>query len=356
MRKPALSFSIALILLAALSSCNGGSKPAGEPAPPQAKEIRKETRRGPFCFRVLVDKDSPSIAESIVLTIEAEAPEGYDLELPKFGEKLGEFGIRTYQDAPPRLTLDGRIVSRKVYTLDPFLSGDYVIAPMKATFRKRADAKIAGDGATGDAAPEEHELATEEITIRVHSLLEKDQKELTLNPIKGPLALPEGPASIRYILLALGVALAAGGAYFLFKRGRSGGGSLSATVIPAHELACRQLREIIDSGLVERGEIKLFFSKVSDVLRNYIENRFGIHAPKRTTEEFLLDISRDAPFTKDLQGLLTEFLQSCDLVKFAEHTPLADEISKAVESCKVFIQATRDDSEGQEPAAPEREK
>jgi hypothetical protein len=113
-------------------------------------------------------------------------------------------------------------------------------------------------------------------------------------------------------------------------------------VLPPHELAYRQLQEIIDERLIERGELKLFFSKISDVLRSYIENRFGIHAPKRTTEEFLSDIGRDASFPSDYKGLLVGFLQNCDLVKFAEHFPSPEEAAKAVDSCRAFVDATRD--------------
>ena len=351
-----LSFAAVFILLALPASCGGGNKPGGEPVPPRAKEIRKETRKGPFCVRILADKDSPSIAESVILTIEADAPKGYDAQLPRFGEKLGEFLIREYRDEPPRLTADGRIVVRKIYTLDPFLSGDYAIAPMKVTFRKKADTGTPSNAGTDEADPGEHEVESEEITIQVHSLLEKDQKEPTLNPIRGPLALPSGSIPTAYLLMGAVAAVVAGcGAYLFFKRKRRACGDLAATMIPAHELAARQLREILDSGFVERGEIKLFFSKISDVLRSYIENRFGIHAPKRTTEEFLLDISRDAPFPSDLKNLLMEFLRNCDLVKFAEHTPREDEISRAVESCMAFIQATREDLQSEETGTQEKE-
>ena len=356
MRSRSLSIGIAFFVLVLFTSCGGGSQPGDGSAPPPAKEIRREFRNGPFAVRLLADKDSPGIAESVVLTIEADAPEGYDAVLPGFGEKLGEFGIRDYRDEPPRLTPDRRIVSRKVYTLDPFLSGDYIIAPMKVTFHRKADSNTVAEGATGDAESGEHQVTTEEITIRVHSLLEKDQKEMALNPIRGPLTLPAGPFPARYVLLWVGAAAAiAVGTWFFLRKRRQAGDDLAVTVLPAHELAFRQLREILDSGLVERGEIKIFFSKVSDVLRCYIENRFGIHAPKRTTEEFFLDISRNAPFSDDMKGLLVEFMLNCDLVKFAEHTPLEHEIQGAFESCKAFIEATRDDLQRPGPGSPEKE-
>jgi hypothetical protein len=347
MRRPAVFLCAAVLLLPALlTSCRETSKPEAEGVAPQSSEIRKEACKGPVCVRVTADKASLSIAEDLVLTIEAEVAEGFEAELPRFGEKLGEFGIRNYREDPPRLTPHGKIVSGKIYTLEPFLSGDYTIAPMQARFREKLDGAAGGKIDANDDRPWDHEITTEAITIRVNSLLEKDHKDLALNPLKGPVGLPVKPFTVWTILLGLGVAgLIAGGAFFLLKRRRAANNLHPLPQSPAHELAYRQLQEIVDEKLVERGELKLFFSKISDVLRGYIENRFGIHAPRRTTEEFLSGISRGAPFAAEHQALLGDFLHDCDLVKFAEHDPAQEEIAKAIDSCRAFIEATRVDRE-----------
>ena len=345
-RLPFFRSLIVLISAAVLASCSGTGKPEPEASGPQGNAISKEYRRGPFCARLLADKDSLSIAESMLLTIEAEVEEGFEAELPKFGEKLGEFGIREYRDEPPRLTPEKKIISRKVYILEPFLSGDYVIAPMQVRFRKQADASAEDENGTRRGSLWPHEISTEEITIKVDSLLEKDQRELALNPIKGPVDLPAKPIPTLYVLLGLAVVgFAAGGVLLLYRRKRAANGHQKAPTLPPHELAYRQLQEILDEKLIERGESKLFFSKISDVLRGYIENRFGLQAPRRTTEEFLADISRNALFPAEHKGLLMAFLRDCDLVKFAEHTPSHEEITRAVDSCRAFIDATRRDAE-----------
>jgi hypothetical protein len=347
MRRPAFFLSLVVFLfVAVLGSCSGTGKPEAEIVKPKVDEIRKEYRKGPVCVRLAVDKDAVNIAESVLFTVEAEVEDGYEAELPRFGEKLGEFGIKDYREDPPRLTPEGKVLTRKSYTLEPFLSGDYTISPMQMRFRKKAG-ESAGVGTKSNAdAAWEHEITTDEITIKVNSLLQKDQKELTLNPIKGPVGLPAGFVSLSTILVALAAAaLTAGGVFFLLKRSRAAKRQYGEPALPPHELAYRQLQEILDENLIERGELKLFFSKLSDVLRSYMENRFAIRAPRRTTEEFLADISRDALFFAEHKVLLVEFLQNCDLVKFAEHFPPQKEVSKAIDSCKAFIEATRGDAE-----------
>jgi hypothetical protein len=336
-----LLLAILCIAPVSLASCAKTEKPeAGAPSS-QSREIHRDYRKGPCVVRLKADKKTMTIAESLVLTIEAEVENGWEAELPGFGQKLGEFGIRDYRQDPPQLTPEGKVVNRQIYTLDPFLSGDYTISPLQVRFRKKAEA-ASPQATTPDVASSDHEITTEEITIKVDSLLEKDQKNLALNPIRGPVALPAEPLSPWHILLGLGAAAAvAGGSVLLIRRRRTANRQSTAPALAAHELAYRQLQDILDEKLLERGELKLFFARISDVLRLYIENRFGLHAPKRTTEEFLADINRDAPFSAEHQTLLGEFLSHCDLVKFAEHRPAAVEIDKTIDACRAFIEATK---------------
>lgn len=333
---------LALVIPVLAASCGQTGKPGPEAKPPEAHEIRKEYRQGPFAVRLVVNKDVVSIAETVVLAIEAESEADYEAEPPKFGDQLSQFGIRDYREDPPQISSQGKITTRRVYTLEPFLSGDYTISPLRVGFRKKAQGAAANQEGLAGADSVEHAITTEEITIKVNSLLDKDRKEAVLNPIKGPVDLPAKPISPWTILLALGTAvLLGGGGLLLLRRSKRAKRLPTAADLPAHDLAYRQLREIFEEKLLERGEFKLFFARISDVVRVYIEDRFGLHAPKRTTEEFLADIGREAPFSQEHRGLLMEFLQNCDLVKFAEHQPSFEEIDKTIASCKAFIEATK---------------
>ena len=95
-----------------------------------------------------------------------------------------------------------------------------------------------------------------------------------------------------------------------------------------------------------RQEIKLFHLRISDILRRYIENRFGVRAPEQTTEEFLTAASGIRLHEKAILGnnrpLLADFLTHCDLVKFARHEPTRDECEKTVSLCREFIEQTKE--------------
>ena len=95
------------------------------------------------------------------------------------------------------------------------------------------------------------------------------------------------------------------------------------------ETALAALEQLEKDDLVSKGELKEYYGRVSSILREYVEGRYGLQAPERTTEEFMEDLRRDSgTLTKDQKSLLEKFLMHCDLVKFAKFEPSADEVPR----------------------------
>ena len=65
---------------------------------------------------------------------------------------------------------------------------------------------------------------------------------------------------------------------------------------------------------------------MSDTIRWYLEERFEFHAPERTTEEFLYELRNTNLLTAAQKESLGDFLQQCDLVKFAKYEPTQEEL------------------------------
>ncbi len=81
-----------------------------------------------------------------------------------------------------------------------------------------------------------------------------------------------------------------------------------------------------------------FVNRASSILRQYVTNRFGIQAPRRTTEEFLEEISANASSSLlGRAGELTQFLRACDAVKFASGEMNLSEREVLVQTAKGFI-------------------
>jgi len=88
-------------------------------------------------------------------------------------------------------------------------------------------------------------------------------------------------------------------------------------------------------------EVAVFIVAVSDVLRTYIEGRFSVHAPARTTEEFLLEVSSAEEGLAERADGLESFLTQCDLVKYARHRPGPTEAEAMLDSAGRFVEETR---------------
>lgn len=112
-------------------------------------------------------------------------------------------------------------------------------------------------------------------------------------------------------------------------------------VSSAVDEAFAQLKELEGRGLIARGQLKEYFTELSDIIRRYIEKRFSIHAPEMTTEEFLQSLKTSDSLNASHKDILKEFFNVCDMVKFAKHTPTVEEIQKSFQSARRFVEETK---------------
>jgi len=322
-----------LILLCAVLIASCGDRGADVPGK-LAYEIDRSFDRGPVSFRVAVSEKEVTIAERVTMLLETRAREGYQVELPRFGEKLHEFGIVDYTNPPPKLEADGVVVTRRTYELEPFLSGEYKIPPMTVTFWEEGDTLI-------------HSLESDTIAVAVTSILPADQAELDIKDIAGPLSIHRNPYPA---LIIAGAVILVAAAVLLILRHRKRRAK-AAPKIPPHEIAFRLLENLLASGLLEERRYKEFTTEVSDILRRYIEERFGLRAPERTTEEFLLEAGAGLPVEAEQKKVLEAFLVYCDMVKFAAHEPTEEEVRRTFETCRDFVDMTATKEEVREEAA-----
>ncbi len=293
--------------------------------------IHEVYESGPASLTLDADKKEMTVADRLNLTITMVVDEDYEVTMPDLAGRLEQFGIVDWHTTQPELMDSGKKRITRTYVLEPFLSGDYKIPPMEASFYRKAEGEAKG-----------HSISTSEITIKVNSILPADMKDMKLNDIKPPVPYP---ADYRKWLLAGGGALlcaAAGMMTWLYLKRRRKVVDARAVMLPPHEIAYRELDALSAENLIERGQIKLYYQRVSGILRRYIENRFGLRAPEQTTEEFLAGLDMDRGFPDNYRPLLRTFLRHCDLVKFAEFRPGLDESLRAFESCRDFIRGTEE--------------
>lgn len=110
---------------------------------------------------------------------------------------------------------------------------------------------------------------------------------------------------------------------------------------PAHVVAYRELEKLRSEELWQKGEVKEFYSRLSDILRRYIDGRFSIQSPELTTDETVRKLQRSGFVKNDLLASVKGILSDSDMVKFAKYIP-GEEINKAsLEEAKRFVDMTR---------------
>lgn len=109
---------------------------------------------------------------------------------------------------------------------------------------------------------------------------------------------------------------------------------------PPYEVAIAKLSRLREEQLCEQGLQKEYYTRLTDILREYLDRRFGINAMEMTSTQIrhALNDSRDEIMSKQL---VEQVLEIADFVKFAKAQPLGADNVKAFESARRFVEDTR---------------
>jgi hypothetical protein len=212
---------------------------------------------------------------------------------------------------------------RRRFRLRTFRTGDHVLPPRVIRYgKKEADRKI----------------ETGALLVRVDSRLSPGERDIRdiLPPVEGRKG-----AAVLFPLMGIAAALVAAGAAFrgvrLWRRRQK---ARTVPERPPWERALRELDRLAKEDLLDKGRVREYYYRLSDILRRYIEARFSLMAPERTTEEFIKMMQSEPGFTKERQSILERFLRECDLVKFARNRPPPEETDRGTRLVRAFIEET----------------
>jgi hypothetical protein len=118
----------------------------------------------------------------------------------------------------------------------------------------------------------------------------------------------------------------------------------------AYELALEKLEKA--RALLREDNPMPYAVLVSETIRSYLGQRFQAPSTRRTTEEFLrqMEADRTTPLAEH-RDLLRDFLQSCDLVKFARYQPTLTELKRVQQRATTFVMATKPLPPSNQPAS-----
>ncbi|WP_133577904.1 BatD family protein [Pedobacter metabolipauper] len=112
-------------------------------------------------------------------------------------------------------------------------------------------------------------------------------------------------------------------------------------IVPPHVEALDKLNQLRSKKLLEQDEVKLYHIELTDIIREYLEKRYGIMALEQTSEEIFAALKQSA-IGKEERGMLKQMLTLADLVKFAKAKPDLAENEQSMIYALNFVSKTKE--------------
>lgn len=202
-----------------------------------------------------------------------------------------------------------KVITGRKFTLTTYRLGEFVLDPIIIQYRR-------------EGQPEKT-IQTNKLYLTVKSVAEGDPKE-DIRDVKSVV-----PMTFRFgkFLMFLLILVLLGTGYWIYWKFRSKKGLLQpeAVLLTPAEEALQRLAELFESDLLKRGFVKIYYLRLSEILRIYFEKLYKILAVESTTIETLRAL-REQHLSAPLYQKIQYVLEMSDLAKFAKWIPSASEV------------------------------
>ena len=253
------------------------------------------------------DSSAYEIGSWILLHVDAEIPAHMESLGPAVHDSIGPFEILRIDTLAVSKSGDVRYQSWTL-RLTTFDSGKAVIPPLPFWYKS-----------TGDTL--QHSAFTNPIFLSITTIPFDPKGDI--KDIKPPLDAPWTFGDLLPYLIVLGILVLAGLAYYFYrKRKKKHEEALlpPRPAVPPAEAAITALRILEEKRLWQQGKIKEYYSEVTEVIRRFLEDQFGILALESTSDEIMQRL-KNLPEASPLLKEFGAFFITADLVKFAKYEP-----------------------------------
>lgn len=277
-----------------------------------------------------IDQTTIRIGDQTKLHLVVHQPANERVIFPKLADTLTE-KVQIVGAGKPDTTADKNepksIIIDQSYTITGFDAGTYTIPPF--TF-----------GTSGGV------LKTNELTLQVATV--KVDTTKGIYDIKQPLAVSytffDWLRDNWYLVVLplLAILLIIWLIYYLRKRPKKEPVIQIAQQpgLPPHQIALSKLKELRDKKLWQQDDVKQYHSEISDIIREYMEKRYGIKAHEKTTDEIFACL-KYLDIAEENKNSLWQMLRLADLVKFAKEKPLPADNEQSMDNAINFVLKTQ---------------
>ena len=265
--------------------------------------------------QTLSPKEDITVGDKVVLNIKAKGLNVDTIDKSKLKDlNFGDFELLAIQPAP-----DGTIN----FILSVYKAGKVELLSTEIPYTYNDEKKF---------------VKTKAIPIEIKSVLDPQQPSSDIQDIKGIIKFNHGLIWYLYFIAIL--ILLAVLSYFIYKfiqkRNRKPTQEEIIQSIPPKEYALKQLDELISLNLIEKGHIKEYYDKLSDIIRFYVSRTYSVDGMEKTTTELYSMLKNK--ITPEQNRELKNYLINCDFVKFAKLIPAQEDIKKDFDVAKGFIE------------------
>ncbi|MGI4749247.1 MAG: hypothetical protein ACRYFB_01320 [Janthinobacterium lividum] len=289
-----------------------------------------------FCFKAeaqniqvdaRLDRVSIPIGEQTLLHVSAQMPVKTEITFPQLVDSIGK--VQLVKSLKADTVIDKKNPNLETithsYAVTSFDAGVYVLPQF--TFHTK----------TGD-------LKTGTVTLQVKAVPVDTTK--TFYDIKQPLAVSYTfwdwlkDHWLAVVITLAAMLLTAGLVYYYKKRPENETPVIAAPVLSDDTIALNKLNQLRDKKLWQQNEVKLYYSELTDILREYLEKRYHIKAHEQTTDE-IFDGLKNKEILQENSASLKQLLTLADLVKFAKQKPAVFENEQSMDNAINFIVQTK---------------
>ncbi|SMD02976.1 BatD family protein [Pedobacter africanus] len=308
--KPYFSFRICLLLLLAGFILKGN-----------AQDIKVTAR---------LDHTVIAMGDQTRLKLSVQLPQKAYVDFPALSDTVSSKVQIVSLDKTDTLTDKGNPALRTItrqYTITSFEPGLHMVPAF--VFRSAAG-----------------ELSTQALPLEVKEV--KVDTTKAIYDIKEPLAISYSfmdwlRDNWKWVLgVLLGILLIAGLLYHFIKKRKNRPVPVAVPVpaLPLDKLVLDKLNRLKNKKLWEQGQVKAYHSELTDIIRDYLEKRYGIKALEQTSEEIFSGL-RHLTIAEQDRNRLRQMLLLADLVKFAKENPLPSDNEQSMENAMNFVKNTK---------------
>ncbi|MBD3216890.1 MAG: hypothetical protein GF310_01345 [candidate division Zixibacteria bacterium] len=246
-----------------------------------------------------LDRNKAYIGDRIGFSLKVEADSAIKVDSLQIPGELGEFEIKNWLLENERIK-DGTRFMEYSGVLTVFETGKITIPPLPVVYHPSEDITDT--------------IYTDSMNVFIMSLV-LDDSAADIRDLKGVKSLGQNRAFIIAIIVVL-LLIAAALMWYFFRKKPEIEAQKTEPLIPPWDEALERLSDLRGNNL----EPKTYYIELSDIIRRYVERRFGFSATDMTTYEIKREIPR-LNVESNLDSKLRELLDNSDLVKFAKFVP-----------------------------------